>query len=205
MVESLTEAEARRDRIRAHEGARVVATAPESRGQGRLTRLQEEADVLAHAVARRVVPGQDRRVGGAGQGRRARNTREADTAMRQLVEDRGGGCRVAVGSHVIGPQGVDGDQQDVRRRTTGEPHARADGRENEGSGHQQPGATGARHGPIVHRTRGGRTRRGRPRGTVPRGRTSTDEPARTGTARPDGRFSDSRSGSRGQTGEQSVH
>ena len=92
---------------------RLVALAAERLGQGRDVVGESEQAVGADSVLRRIEAGEHRGVGGCGEGDRGVRLKEDRTLRGESIQ--GGGPRrlMAVGSHAIGPQGVDRDQQDV--------------------------------------------------------------------------------------------
>ncbi len=123
----------------------LVAVAPQQLRQGGLLQGQglldgegqraaggalprRPAHATVEAVHRRVEAGEEAREGGRGPGRLADRLLEDDALVGQRVEVGGGRARVAVGAEVVGPQGIDRNQEHVRgvgrRRTTGQPRLR---------------------------------------------------------------------------------
>ena len=115
-LEAVAQAELRIEGEAADEGARGIARGVEDRGEGRHRARQPKAAVVAHAVLVRIEAGQD--VGVGGQRRDVvRVSVGKDPAGRgEAVEDRGLGLAVAGESQRVGPQGVNGDEDDVGAR-----------------------------------------------------------------------------------------
>ena len=150
-VEPLAEAECARHRVCADERRRLVALPLQQGRDRRILRSEGEHDVAAHAVRGRVLTGENRRVGGAGERDGGLDLIEPDAGGRERVERRRRACRGAVGADVIGAQRVDRDQEQVgmaRRARRGPP----------------PGASGDETGRSSHH--GGDPRRSGHRGEL---------------------------------------
>gem|GEM_PF-3800470 len=113
-VESLVQAEPGVDVERGDDGRRPVSFFLETLGQGDGLRTQVIRTVVADLVVKGISPGQDRGVGGKGQGRRAVGVGEPHASGGQGVDHRGFRLGPAVGADAIGPGRVQGDQEDVQ-------------------------------------------------------------------------------------------
>jgi hypothetical protein len=125
-VEALVEAEAPCEDERRHEGSRVVAGAADPFGERHGLVAEREVAVVAHAVGRGVEAGHDRAVGGEGDGGDGRGVRATDALVGQAVDRRGVRQPEAVAAEAVGPQRVDGDQEDVRARPVAAAGERSD-------------------------------------------------------------------------------
>jgi len=113
-VEPAIEAEAPVEREAGHERARAIARLPEILGRGRHGCGQHEAAVVAEPMSGGSESGEQARVGRTGEGRVRDRGREAAAPRGQAVERGRGRSRVTVAADVIGAQGVDGHEEDVR-------------------------------------------------------------------------------------------
>ena len=144
LVEALREAVAPRQDHARHEGARDVAAVVQPLGQRHRLRAEDVAPVVARAVLRGELPRHDRHVG---------RERERDLGGRVREPDARGGQPVQVRRqarerrtvHPVGPERVDRDQDDVRRRPGGRRGRRRMPARGEGQrekGDRDPGAAG---------------------------------------------------------------
>ena len=116
LVETLAEPEGGRNRVRAHERGGAIPARFQSRGQCRMARAEREHNVAAHAVRRRIVAGENRRMRRRRERRRRLHLIEAHAAGRERVDHGRRAARSAVGADVIGAQRIDGDEQQVQPR-----------------------------------------------------------------------------------------
>ena len=153
-VEPAREAEAPVQREPGDEGRRPVPRVVEGLGQGGDGLGQHEVAVVAHAVAKRGEPGEDRGVRRCRERHVGDRGREARAAGGQRVEDGGRGAGVTVAADVVGAEGVDGDEQDVgpgpSRGGRTRPRARTGERGGQGRDRGERPAQG--HGPSVPRS-----------------------------------------------------
>jgi len=114
-LEALVETPGSVQDIGADKGPGLVALNAHGFGQGVDLIGQTKARVVSKAVLSRELAGEQRRVRRQGQGSDGVCLSKEHAAGRQAIDDRGSGLGVAVGTHSIGSQGVDGDEQNVGR------------------------------------------------------------------------------------------
>ena len=112
-VESLGGAVAAVEHEGADERCGRVTLSLQSLGECFVLVRQSVGSVVAHAVPRRVVPGQNRRVCRKRHRHRADHVRKAHASRREIIECRGLGARVAVAADAVAAQGVERHEQDV--------------------------------------------------------------------------------------------
>ncbi len=112
-VEPAIEPELRVERKRADERSGGVARAAQDGGEGRHRRREPEAAVLAHAVLKRIEPGEDVGVGGQRHHVVSVGVGEHPPLGGQAIENGSLRPPVAGETRRVGAQGVDGDQDDV--------------------------------------------------------------------------------------------
>ncbi len=166
---------------RADEGARVVAGVLERGGQGGQPVGHVEVAVVAHPVGGGEQAGEDRGVGGQGDGRGGVGGGEHHAVAGETVQVARLRLRVAVGADVVGAGGVEGDEEDVvaareRTRPVRGPDRRAGSPPRPGAG--EHGEHGGHGGADQEET----ASRGR-RGAWPRGRARRRRPAVLALAR----------------------
>ena len=115
-VEALPEAEGGGHRVGPDEGRRAVALRLQPGGERLVARVEGKDDVVAHAVHGRIEAGQDRRVRRPGHGYRGLGLLEPRAPRGEGVEGPRARLARAVDADVVGPQGVDGDEEEVRSR-----------------------------------------------------------------------------------------
>jgi hypothetical protein len=96
-------------------GRRVVARLRQPAREGLGTLRQAVDAVVANAVAVGEQPGQDRRVGGERDRHGREGLLEHDPVGRPTVDIRRRGRLIPIAAKVVGPGGVEADQQDRRR------------------------------------------------------------------------------------------
>ena len=148
--EALVDPPARVEHEGGHEPARPVAACRERLGERRLLGSQVVAAVVAHAVARRERPGEERGVGRQRERHDRRRALEAQAARGEAVEPGRARRGVTVAADVVGPCRVDRHDEEVGRSAAepGRGHTRAAQPEN-GNGcqrqHDHGGEEGSTH------------------------------------------------------------
>ncbi len=154
-LEAPGEAEARGERERAHEGAGRVAARLEESGQGLDPGREAEPRVVPHPVVRRVAAGEDVRVRGESHHVVGVGVFEAHARGGEAVHPRRPRIGLAIGADRVGPERVDGDEEDAEARlnvgsaSAGEPEAAAgqDHHKEDAGGHD-PGSEAPARGRI---------------------------------------------------------
>jgi hypothetical protein len=118
-LEASGEAEAPVEHQRADDGRRGVSGVAHALRESRDPLVEAMDRVVAHAVGRRVEPRHQGGVSRKRQRRRGDGRGEANPRRGERVQVRGMGARRAVAADVVGPQGVDRDQEHTIRRGAG--------------------------------------------------------------------------------------
>ncbi len=142
------------ERCGAHEGRRAIALLPAHRREGPEARRGYEAapsvhHVGEHSVLQRMGGGEDRNVGGKGRRHRSDGVLEDDGLLGEGVDPRRRVAEVAVGTQMVGPRGVERDEDDVRMARYVDPFPAA--REAQTDGQQEQPCL--RRGDALHRFR----------------------------------------------------
>ena len=142
-IEAAGEAEAAGDVVVGVDAGRVEALGLEALGQGGDALVDESVAGLA-AVGRRAHAREVGGEGGAGPGAGRLGLVEGGAGGGELLQARRGGPVVAVEARVVGPEGVDVDQDDVLRRRgpVGAVGAAAAGQQQRGQEQERRGAQG---------------------------------------------------------------
>ena len=136
-IEAVGEPKAPVEHEGGHEGSRAVTAAAEMVSEGGGGGGERRGPVEADPVAGWEEPGQDRGVGGEGEGGGRPRCREPGSFSGQAVQIGGGGGWAPVRTEAIGTTGVDGDQEQVsphRRRGWRVPRATRQQEHDEGEG-----------------------------------------------------------------------
>ena len=118
-LEAPGEAEAPVEHQRADDGRRGVSGIAHALGESRNPLVKAMDRVVAHAVGRWVEPRHQRGMGRKRQRCRGEGRGEANARRGEGVQVGGMGARRAIAADVIGPQGVDRDQEYPIRRGAG--------------------------------------------------------------------------------------
>ena len=127
-VEALADAELPVENERADDGPGREASRLEHLGQGQASLGQPVQEVVAQPVSGRQGPREHGDVGGQGHGHRSVDVLEQHAFPGHRIDVRRGRPWEAIGAHMVRPQGVDADQEDV-----------ADGRPRLGAGGEEAG------------------------------------------------------------------
>src|SRR5580700_2673223 len=102
------------ENIRADEGRRAVTQRLQQLSQSGMRWRQRHSEIR-HAVRARKQSSQNRSVGSIGDGSRGESLRKVYAVFAQAIERRSLNLLIAKAVDVIGTQGVDGDQEDIRQ------------------------------------------------------------------------------------------
>ena len=119
VVESLRDAPTPVEHERANEPSGAIAAPLEHFGERGDRVVHVEAGVVAHPVRRGPRASEEARVGRERERRGGSGRGETSAARGQRVEHRGLCRRIAVAADVVGAQGVEGDDEHIRRTASG--------------------------------------------------------------------------------------
>ncbi len=115
-IKSLVQTEAVVEHGGTEHGSGGVPLLPQNGGQGRLLRIQPVAAEIVNAAVHGVGAGHHHGVRRQGDGHRSIGVLETGAVGSQGVNVRGARLAVAIAAQVVGPQGVNSNQQQVVRR-----------------------------------------------------------------------------------------